>query len=69
VGQCRGTTKKGDRCRREAVSGSDHCSIHKEMDAQEGGEAWDEDFSDTAKTVLGIAIAAIIIFAYLIRGR
>jgi hypothetical protein len=69
VGQCRGTTKKGDRCRREAVSGSDYCSIHEEMESREGGDRWDEDFSDAAKTVLGIAIAAVIIISYLVRGR
>ncbi len=69
MSQCRGTTKRGERCRNEAVGGSNFCSIHAQTDAGEGGARWDDDFSDTAKTVLGLAIAAVIVFSYLLRGR
>jgi len=31
--QCKATTKKGRRCKNQAVPGSDYCSIHQESDS------------------------------------
>ena len=28
MAQCRGTTRKGERCRRDAIEGSGYCSLH-----------------------------------------
>lgn len=70
MGQCRATTKKGDRCRREASEMSRYCSMH-EPAVDEGGSAspWNDELSDSVKTVLGLAIAAIIVGSFLVRGR
>jgi 3-keto-L-gulonate-6-phosphate decarboxylase len=74
VGSCNGTTKKGTQCRRKALEGSDYCAIHLTQDpeAPSGREAIEElesRLSETAKTVLGIAIAAGIVLTVLIRRR
>jgi hypothetical protein len=70
MGQCRGKTKKGDRCRREATENSRYCSTHKPVkEDTPAGTSWNDDLSDSAKTVLGLAIAAIVVCSYLVRGR
>ena len=70
MGQCRAKTKKGDRCRREASESSRYCSVHKPTEDEGPAEsAWDDDLSDTARTVLGLAIAAVVVCSYLLRGR
>lgn len=62
--QCRGTTQKGERCRREAVEGSAYCSLHAgqaEQDDERKLEEWDVDA--ILKTALGFAlIGAIVLF-------
>ena len=74
VASCSGTTKKGAPCQRKALKGSDYCVLHITQDpnAPSGREAIEElegRLSETAKTVLGIAIAAGIVLTVLIRRR
>ena len=70
MGQCRATTKKGDRCRREAKEMSRNCSMHEPAEEEvEAKSAWDDDMSDSAKTFLGLAVAAIVVCSFLVRGR
>jgi hypothetical protein len=70
MSQCRGKTKKGDRCRREASESSRYCSTHQPVTGEpKSGSSWDDDLSDSAKTVLGLAIAAIVVCSFLVRGR
>jgi hypothetical protein len=57
-----------------ALKGSDYCAIHVSQDpaAPSGREALEElegRLSETAKTVLGFAIAAGIVLTVLIRRR
>jgi hypothetical protein len=67
VAQCSGKTKKGERCKREAVEGSAFCSIHVDQEIRErpapSGE-WDTDA--IMKAALGFAIVGVI---FLIRFR
>ena len=74
MASCIGTTKKGAPCQRKALKGSDYCVLHITQDpnAPSGREAIEElegRLSETAKTVLGIAIAAGIVLTVLIRRR
>ncbi len=74
MASCRGTTKKGAQCRRNALEGSDYCALHITQDpnAPSGREAIEElegRLSEAAKTVLGIAIAAGIVLSVLIKRR
>lgn len=74
MARCSGTTKKGTDCRLNALKGSDYCAVHISQDpaAPSGREALEElegRLSETAKTVLGFAIAAGIVLAVLIRRR
>lgn len=68
MAQCRGTTKKGDRCRRDAREGSPFCAIHTDEDAggrdgNGGGEDWDMDA--ILKTAIGFGlICAILLFRF-----
>ena len=71
---CSGTTKKGTRCRLKALEGSAYCALHLSQDpaAPSGRQAIEEledRLSETAKTVLGFAIAAGIVLSALIRRR
>ncbi len=61
--QCRGRTKQGQRCRREAAEGSDYCSLHQDQaeEASHEHEEWDVDA--ILKTALGFAlIGAVVLF-------
>ena len=63
MASCSGTTKKGTPCRRNALEGSEYCvpSHHAGSNTPSGREAIEEledRLSQTAKTVLGLAIAA-----------
>jgi len=64
VAQCRGKTKKGDRCKRDARDSSDFCAIHLEQavrtpETPERGE-WDNDA--IMKAVIGFALVGVIFF-------
>ena len=67
MAQCSGMTKKGDRCKREAVEGSAFCSIHVDQEIREprppSGE-WDTDA--IMKAALGFALVGLI---FLVRFR
>ena len=74
MARCKGTTKRGTECRLNALKGSDYCAVHITQDpnAPSGREAIEElegRLSQTAKTVLGFAIAAGIVLTVLIRRR
>jgi hypothetical protein len=63
VTQCRGTTKKGDRCRRDARTGSDFCSIHQDQQVrqrrvQAEAQEWDKDA--IVKAAIGFGLVAVI---------
>ena len=59
--QCSGSTKKGDRCKRDARGGSPFCAIHQDQEIRtrepsERGE-WDKDA--IVKAVIGFAIIGL----------
>lgn len=65
MAQCQGTTRKGEKCKREAQDGSAYCAIHQDQAvraprAREVVE-WNRDMMMAA--ALGVAlIGAIILF-------
>lgn len=65
--QCRGTTKKGDRCKREARAGSEFCAIHQDQEVRArqapSGEEWDRDAIMKAAIGFGL-VAAIFLFRF-----
>ena len=74
MARCSATTKKGTQCRINALGGSDYCAVHIRQDpsAPSGREAIEElegRLSETAKTVLGLAIAAGIVLTVLVKRR
>ncbi len=74
MARCKGTTRRGTECRLNALEGSDYCAIHvmQDPEAPSGREAIEElegRLSQTAKTVLGFAIAAGIVLSVLIKRR
>ena len=74
MASCSGTTKKGTPCQRNAIKGSDYCLFHIRQDpnAPSGREAIEElegRLTETAKSVLGLAITAGIVFSALIKRR
>lgn len=74
MARCSGTTKKGTQCRLNALEGSDYCAVHITQDpsAPSGREAIEElesRLSETARTVLGLAIAAGIVLTVLVKRR
>jgi hypothetical protein len=63
VAQCRGTTKKGDRCRRDARNDSSFCSIHVDQEIRARTERtteWDRD--SVMKAAVGFALVGAIFF-------
>jgi len=72
VARCSGATKKGTKCRLNALKGSDYCAIHLMQDpaAPSGREAIEElegRLSQTAKTVLGVVLVVGIVARALIK--
>jgi hypothetical protein len=66
VTQCAGTTKKGDRCRRDARQGSAFCSIHQDQEvrpSRERPEEWDKEAILKAAIGFGL-VAAIFLFRF-----
>jgi Family of unknown function (DUF5763) len=66
VAQCRGTTKKGDRCKRDARENSDFCAIHQDQEVRPRTprtEEWDRDSLVKAAIGLGL-VAAIFLFRF-----
>ena len=64
MAQCRGTTKKGERCKREAPDGSAFCSIHVDQEIRARSaptsNEWDRDA--VMKAALGFAVLGAILF-------
>lgn len=65
--QCRGTTKKGDRCKRDASEGSAFCAIHQDQEVRArkppGEQEWDKDAIIKAAIGFGL-VAAIFLFRF-----
>jgi hypothetical protein len=67
VAQCQGKTKKGERCKRDAMEGSAFCVIHQDQEIRprtERTEEWDQDA--IMKAALGFAVVGLI---FLLRFR
>jgi hypothetical protein len=69
LSQCEGTTKKGDRCKREARPGSTFCSIHQDQEVRarkpkSSREEWDSDA--IMKAAIGFGLVAAV---FLLRFR
>ena len=64
MAQCQGTTRKGERCKRDAAEGSAFCSIHTNQEAHAPGpraeQPWDRDA--VLKTAVGFALMGAILF-------
>ena len=66
MAQCKGTTKKGERCRRDAPEGQDYCVIHQDQavrarPAKETSPEWDREAILAA--AIGFAlVGAIVLF-------
>ncbi len=62
MAQCKGKTKKGDRCKRDAGDAAGFCTIHQDQEIRERsvrtGE-WDADA--IMKAVIGFAVVGVII--------
>jgi hypothetical protein len=67
VSQCQGTTKKGDRCKREAPKGSAFCAIHQDQEVRERkpppAQEWDTEAIVKAAIGFGL-VAAIFLFRF-----
>lgn len=68
MAQCKGTTKKGDRCKREASGDAAFCSIHQDQEIRQrtprsSPEEWDTDAIVKAAIGLGL-VAAIFLFRF-----
>jgi hypothetical protein len=67
VTQCRGTTKKGDRCKRDAREGSPFCAIHQDQEVRERhvppAPEWDKEAIMKAAIGFGL-VAAIFLFRF-----
>lgn len=65
--QCDGTTKKGDRCKREQRAGSAYCSIHQDQETRERSprveQVWDSDSLMKAAVGFGL-VAAVLLFRF-----
>lgn len=67
MAQCQGTTRKGDRCKREAGEGAQFCAIHGDQEirprsapASSRAEEWDRDA--VLKAAIGFALVGAILF-------
>jgi hypothetical protein len=66
VAQCEGTTKKGDRCKRDAGDGTRFCSIHQDQEIRprsSTAETWDGDAIVKAAIGFGL-VAAIFLYRF-----
>ena len=67
MAQCEGTTRSGDRCKRDARADSQFCYVHdpeRAAEAENGEEAAAEDldFQDLAPLLLAGVLAAGLVF-------
>jgi len=64
--QCQGTTKKGERCKRDAREGSEFCAIHMHQEVRPPSPKateWDGDALIKAAVGFGL-VAAIFLFRF-----
>ncbi len=61
MAQCRGSTKKGNRCKRDARGESPFCAIHQDQEirAREPSELGEWDNDAIIKAVIGFAIIGL----------
>lgn len=67
MSQCEGTTKKGDRCKRQARPSSSFCTIHQDQEIRprtpRPEQVWDSD--SIVKAAIGVGlVAAIFLFRF-----
>ncbi len=66
MAQCRGKTKTGDRCKRDAPEGAAFCAIHQDQEIRprpERSGEWDKDA--IMKAAIGFAfVGAIFLFRF-----
>jgi hypothetical protein len=67
MAQCEGRTKKGERCKRDARTGSAYCAIHQDQEIRARSSAtdavWDSD--SVVKAAIGFGlVAAILLFRF-----
>lgn len=66
MAQCQGTTRKGERCKREAGDGEKFCSIHVDQEIRprsvpaSPSTEWDRDA--VTKAAIGFALVGAILF-------
>lgn len=61
MAQCEGTTRKGERCKREAQTASGFCSIHQDQEIRprmDHDTEWDRDA--IMKAAVGFAVVGMI---------
>ena len=61
MAQCRGKTKTGDRCKRDAREGASFCTIHQDQEIRprpERSDEWDKDA--ILKAAIGFAVVGVI---------
>lgn len=67
MSQCAGTTRKGDRCKRQSSEGSSYCAIHQDQEIRQrsprSGSEWDTDAVVKAAVGFGL-VAAIFLFRF-----
>ena len=65
MAQCQGTTRKGERCRRDAKEGEAYCAIHLDQAVRtpraKEVEVWDRDAIMAAALGLGLLGAIILL--------
>ena len=62
MARCRGTTRSGARCRREAGE-SGYCYQHEDQAGPEqDGQPWEDVLDDGLKVALGVGLLAAILF-------
>jgi len=64
VAQCQGTTKKGERCKRDAPEGERFCAIHVDQAVRARTAPVDTDWDRDAmmKAAIGFALVGAILF-------
>ncbi len=64
MARCSGKTKAGNQCRRPAVDGTKFCSMHppnKGSGPRPELPDWNEQLSESTKTLIGFAIVGVIV--------
>jgi hypothetical protein len=64
MAQCQGTTRKGERCKRDATQGSPFCAIHVDqaVRARSAPTSMEWDRDAIMKAAIGLAVVGAILF-------